>query len=92
MHPPLRIEVPEPTLAEDLRRQLQPFDVETVAVDGYTEVRINLTQRNPEARVVDVLNVVDAWLLAVGVPSVRVHLDGNSYTLHAPPFRADKAS
>ena len=88
MHPPLRIELEDPTLVEDLRRQLQPFDVDTVTVDGHAEVQIHLTQRNPESRVVSVLNAIDAWLLTAGVPSVRVHLDGNSYTLHAPLFPA----
>ena len=84
MHPPLRIEVADEALAEDLRRQLQPFDVDTIAVDGHAEVRIHLTQRNPEGRIVDVLNAIDSWLLTAGVPSVRVHLDGNGYTLNAP--------
>lgn len=84
MHPPLRIEVSDASLAEDLRRQLQPFDVDTIVVDGRAEVRIHLTQRNPERRIVDVLNAIDSWLLTAGVPSVRVHLDGNSYTLNAP--------
>ena len=84
MHPPLRIEVSDETLAEDLRRQLQPFDVDTVTVDGHAEVRIHLTQRNPEGRVVDALNAIDSWLLTAGVPFVRVHMDGSTYTLNAP--------
>lgn len=86
MHPPLRVEVSDASLAEDLRRRLQPFDVDTVTVDGRAEVQVHLTQRNPESRVVSVLSAIDAWLLTSGVPSVRVHLDGNTYTLHAPPF------
>lgn len=89
MHPPLRIELPDASLAEDLRRQLQPFDVDTVSVDGRAEVQVHLTQRSPESRVVSVLNAIDSWLLMAGVPSVRVHLDGKAYTLHAPSSEAE---
>jgi hypothetical protein len=41
-------------------------------------------ERSPERRVVDVLNAVDRWLPTAGVPLVKVHLDGTSYTLSAP--------
>lgn len=88
MHPSLRIELPDESRAESLRRLLQPFDVETVAVNGSFEVRIDLMDRNPEARVVDALNVIDRWLLTAELPFVRVHLDGSTYTLHAPPMHA----
>jgi hypothetical protein len=86
MHPPLRIELPDEGCAESLRRLLQSFEVETVAVNGSFEVRIDLLDRNPEARVVDALNTIDRWLPTAGLPFVRVHLDGSSYTLHAPPL------
>jgi hypothetical protein len=85
MHAPLRIEVPDERQAASLRRHLQPFDVETVVVDGHCEVRIQLVEVNPERRVVSALTAIDAWLATAGVPSVRVHLDGSSYTLHGPP-------
>ena len=88
MHPPLRIELPDAAQAESLRRLLQPFDVETVPVNGHVEVRIQLLDRNPERRVVDALNAIDLWLLGAGMSFVRVHLDGSSYTLHAPPTPA----
>lgn len=88
MHPPLRIELPDESRAESLRRLLQQFDVQTVAVNGSFEVRIDLLDRNPEARVVDALNVIDRWLLTAELPYVRVHLDGSTYTLHAPPVHA----
>jgi hypothetical protein len=84
-HQPVRIEVPDETHAAGLRRRLQPFDVETVAVDGRIEVRIELLDLNPERRVVDVLNAIDSWLPTAGLAFVRVHLDGSTYTLHAPP-------
>jgi hypothetical protein len=84
MHPPLRIELPDEAHATALRRQLQPFDVETFAVNGHFEVRIELLDRNPERRVTDALNAIDLWLLSVDLPYVRVHLDGSTYTLHAP--------
>jgi hypothetical protein len=84
MHAPLRVELPDEAHAESLRRLLRPFEVETVAVDGGLEVQIDLLDRNPEARVVDALDVIDRRLLSAGLPSVRVHLDGSSYTLHAP--------
>ena len=54
-------------------------------MNGGFEVRIDLLDRNPEVRVVDALNTIDRWLLTAGLPFVRVHLDGSSYTLHAPP-------
>jgi hypothetical protein len=85
MHPPLRIEVPDERHAESLRRHLQPFDVETVAVDGHCEVRVELVEINPERRIVNALGGIDAWLATVDIPSVRVHLDGSSYMLHGPP-------
>jgi hypothetical protein len=88
MHPPLRVELPDEAHAESLRRLLRPFDVETVPVNGSFEVQIDLLDRNPEARVVDALNTIDRWLLTAGLPYVRVHLDGSSYTLHAPPVQA----
>ena len=87
-HQPLRIEVPDEAHAAELRRRLQPFDVETVAVDGRVEVRIELLDLNPESRVVNVLNAIDGWLPAAGLEFVRVHLDGSTYTLHAPPPNA----
>jgi hypothetical protein len=85
MHPPLRVEVPDETQAAALRRLLQPYGVEAVAVNGHFEVRIELIDRNPESRVVDALNAIDRWLLTAGIPFVRVHVDGSSYTLHALP-------
>jgi hypothetical protein len=88
MHPELRIELPDEARAESLRRLLQPFEVETVPVDGYVELRIALLDRNPEGRVVDALNAVDTWLLTAGLASVRVHLDESTYTVHAPPGAA----
>lgn len=87
MHPPLRIEVPDEAHAERLRGYLQTFDVETVAVDGHWEVRVGLFDRNPERRVVTALSAIDAWLSTAGVSSVQIHLDGSSYTLHAPLAR-----
>ena len=88
MHPPLRIELPDRTHADALRQLLQPFDVETVLVDGHVEVRVELVDFNPERRVGEALSAIDGWLVTSGLPSVRVHLDGNSYTLHAPPPEA----
>ena len=84
MHPPLRIQVPDDLHATTLRRQLKPFGVETIAVDGHYEVHVELIDRNPERRVTSALNAIDTWLLAAGLPSVQVHLDGNTYTIHAP--------
>ncbi len=84
MHAPLRIEVADESQAQSLRRRLQPFDVETVRVDGHVEVRVVLIEMNPERRIVNALSAIDAWLASAGIGSVRVHLDGSSYTLHAP--------
>lgn len=89
MHAPLVIEVPDERQAEALRRHLQPFDVETVVVDGHCEVRVALVEVNPERRVVNALNAIDAWLATTEVAFVRVRLDGSSYTLHGPPSPAN---
>jgi hypothetical protein len=43
-----------------------------------------LIEMNPERRIVNALSAIDAWLASAGIGSVRVHLDGSSYTLHAP--------
>lgn len=85
MHPPLLIEVDDERLAESLRRHLQWFEVDAVEVDGHWEVRVDLLERNPHGRVVDALSAIDDWLTVAGIPSVRVHVDGTSYTLQAPP-------
>jgi hypothetical protein len=77
------VEVTDLTLAEALRLRLRPLETQTAAVDGHYEVRIELRGRNPEQNVVFALNSIDSWMLASGLPSVRVHLDGTSHTLHA---------
>jgi hypothetical protein len=82
--PPFRVEVTTLVLAEALRRRL-PLETEIAAVDGHYEVGIELRGRNPEKAVVSALKAIDSWLLESGVPSVRIHLDGTSHTLHAWP-------
>ena len=84
MHPPLRITVPDESLADALRRRLRSFEVEARPVSGRIDLEIALRERNPERRINDVLKTVDEWLVSSGVVSVQVHLDGNTYTLHAP--------
>jgi len=84
VHPPLRITVPDESLADALRRRLRSFDVETRPVDGQIDLEVALRDRNPERRNNDVLKTVDRWLVSSGVASVQVHLDGSTYTLHAP--------
>lgn len=88
MHPPLRITVPDESLADALRRRLRSFDVEARPVDGHVDLEIALRDRNPERRINDVLKTIDQWLVSSGVASVQVHLDGNTYTLHAPVAEA----
>ena len=84
MHPPLRIEVPDEEHAASLRCCLEPYDVETHTLNGHCEVSVDFVEWNPERSVVDVLNAVDRWLPTAGLPLVKVHLDGTSYTLSAP--------
>jgi hypothetical protein len=84
VHPPLRITVPDASLADALRRRLGSFDVEARPVDGHVDLEVALRDRNPERRINDVLRTVDQWLVSTGVASVQVHLDGTTYTLHAP--------
>lgn len=83
--PPFRVEVATLTLAESLKRRLQPLEAEIAPVDGHHEVAIELRGRNPERYVVAALRSIDAWLLETGLAWVRVHLDGTSHTLHAWP-------
>jgi uncharacterized protein with PIN domain len=85
MHPYLMIELPDETVAEELRRHLQSFDVDAVEAETHWELRIQLVERNPEIRIKSALRAIDSWLPEAGVESVRVHLDGRSYTLHAEP-------
>lgn len=84
MPQPLKIEVPDEQCATSLRLSLAPHNVETHAVDGHFEVRVDFMDRSPETRLVKVLNAIDQWLLTTEVPFVRVHLDGSSHTLHRP--------
>ena len=84
MHSYLAIELPEQELAEELRRRLQSFDVDTVDAEDFWELRIHLLEQNPENRVTSALHAIDEWLRDAGVELVRVRLDGSSYTLHAP--------
>jgi hypothetical protein len=82
---PVRIELQDPASAESLRRALARFHAEVVHLDGHAEVRLDLIAGNPERRIVEALNLVDGWLARSGTSSVRVHLDGHSYTLNSPP-------
>jgi hypothetical protein len=84
MHSYLTIELPDEFLANELRREMQSFDVDTVDADDHWELRIHLLERNPESRVTSALHVVDSWLATAGVRSVRVRLNDSAHILHAP--------
>lgn len=84
MYHPLRIELHDRVSAESLCRALSRFHAEVTPVDGHAEVRLELVAGNPEQRIVEALNLIDAWLARSGTTSVRVHLDGRAYTLNAP--------
>ena len=92
MHQPLRIEVPDEEYAASLRRLLQPYDVETQMVNGHCEITVDFVERNPERRITDVLNAIDRWLPRAGLPLVKVHLDGSSYTLNAASTGTEDAA
>ena len=79
---PLRVEVPDETLAEALMRRLHSFPTEIGEGRGF-EVRVTLVG-NPDRAVTEVLHVVDEWLLDSGLERVRVHLDERTYTLNQP--------
>jgi hypothetical protein len=85
VHHTVRIELQDPAAAESLGRELSRFHAEVVRLDGHAEVQLHLIANNPERRIVEALNLIDGWLTRSGVASVRVHLDGHSYTLNAPP-------
>ena len=84
MHPPLRVVLPDPERARSLGRALEPLGVELDALDGHYELSIELVDGNPESRVVDVLGVIDRWLLAGDLPYVQVYLNGAVHTINSP--------
>jgi hypothetical protein len=90
--PSLRVEVPDEVLAVALVRQLQPFGAETVEVDGHYEVGLELREKNSEQRVTKALSSIDAWLAGSGLPSVRIHVDGCTHTLHVLSSRLSGAA
>ena len=85
MHPYLMIEVPDQTVAEELRRHLQSFDADAVEAETHWELHIRLVERDPEIRIKSALHAIDSWLPEAGIDFVRVHLDGRSHILHAEP-------
>lgn len=84
LHEPIRIELDDQELAESLRRELSLFHADVVHVRGRPEVRVELITGNPDERIATTLHRVDQWLARTGTPSVRVYMDGRSYTLCAP--------
>jgi uncharacterized protein with PIN domain len=84
-HPSLTIEVPNETLAEELRRHLQSFDVDKVEAEAHWELQVHLHKRNRDNRITSALHAIDSWLPKAGIDFVRVHVDGSSYTVHASP-------
>jgi hypothetical protein len=90
MQPPLIIELPDEDLVEALQQRLRDFDVDTVQRDAHWELEIQLLEPNPEPRVAKALHEIDAWLLAVGMESVRVRLNGDAYDLQARSGPADQ--
>jgi hypothetical protein len=81
----MRIELDDLALAASLGRALSACHPDVVHFGGHAEVRLELSDGNPERRVTDTLSAIDAWLARTGTASVRVHLDGHVYTLAAPP-------
>ena len=92
MHAQLTIELPDETLADELRHRLHSFDVDAVEVDEHWELRIQLREQNPESKVTSVLHAIDEWLATSPVEQVQVRLDGSSYTLHAAPVGEGSAA
>ena len=88
MHLPLTIEVPDEQRAVSLRRSLKPHYVETQAVDGHFEVRVNLMKHNPESRMGKVLNAIDQWLQNADLPFVEIDLHGSPHTLYPTEVQA----
>ena len=82
MAEPLRVVVPDATLAQALIDRLRTFPTE-VTENGACEVRVTLVG-NPDRAVTNVLHSVDEWLAETGLDGVQVHLDDRTYTLNQP--------
>lgn len=92
MHPELTIDLPDENRMEALRGQLHASDVDAVEVGAAWELRIRILASNRERGVTDALHAIDSWLShGASVDFVRVHLDGSSYTMHAPRDRIAQA-
>ncbi len=60
------------------------FKAEDVSLDGeQLEVRVR-TRGDSDGAVLRVLDALDDWLVATGLDSTTVHMDGRSYRVTAP--------
>jgi hypothetical protein len=66
---------------EDLRGEIG-VEVNLGHVGDHAPASVDFVE--PERRITDVLNAIDQWLPTAGLPLVKLHLDGSSYTLSAP--------
>jgi hypothetical protein len=83
----VRIEAPDVRSATDLLDRLQPFDCRLVVhEDGRSEisVRSNVTGRELNKLIDDVLAAVDGWLAEKRLGAVVVHVGGERYSMEAP--------
>jgi hypothetical protein len=68
---------------ELMQRVLQEVDVEDVNFEEpQQQVRIAVG-RKPDEKLVEVLNLLEAWLGANGLPSTSVEIDDHRYVLGA---------
>jgi hypothetical protein len=64
-------------------QRLGMFPAELESQDGLCEVRISLVG-DPERAVIEVLNIIDGWLVHTNIKRTRVHIDNHAYTISAP--------
>jgi hypothetical protein len=79
-----RVEAPTADLAQALMSRLHGFYSELSEAEGSCQVSISLAG-DPDRAVVEVLNVVDRWLVTHELSEVEVRLWGRTYTLTPPP-------
>lgn len=79
----LRVQVGDETLARQLCRRLQGFDVEAIPRNGHSEIYLRLVERNPERSIEAALTRIEEWLREAGLDAVEVHVDQTRYTLPA---------
>jgi hypothetical protein len=81
----IRVEAPDIRRASSLMQALvRVHEAEELSLDGETHEILIRTRGDSGHAVLRVLDALEAWLAADGLPSTRIHFEGRSYRIHAP--------